>query len=571
VSPTSDLPVLLTRRDIARLLDVELKKLTWWVWALSERRRYDTFDIAKRDGSARTISAPIPPIKDIQRKLAAHLVRWYSPPTHVHGYVRGRDPRTNAYPHRRQEWVLRIDLTEFFPTIHFGRVRGLFLAPPFDFGPEAATLLAQICCHEHKLPQGAPTSPVISNMICRAMDREISRLAVRERCYFTRYADDLTFSTDRTSFPTSLAYLEGTKAQAGTALEAMITQGGFAINEDKTRLVRRSQRQRVTGLVVNRQLNVPRDYIRELRTLFYIWDRYGINDAEASLLRVRQPNQPPGVPVSPFLQAIQGKVQYVGSVKGWHDPVYVSLADRLALLDAGFSTIRSNQQARSRELSGGGTARELLVCTEGETDVMHLKAAMAYFHAHGDYQDLKLLFDEQSAFNSDSALVAHLRALPRTRPRIATVCLFDRDAPSTLRDIKLTQDDYRDCGSGVACAALVAPPFRRDPFCVELLFSDDDLRTRDSEGRRVYTRMEFNRQTGQHVTEQCAARNIERGTLIREDVYEFGTGRSLALTKSDFAELVQARQAPFVFDFEGFRPTFEMLRTVALTIEGQVV
>ena len=115
VSPTSQPPFLMTRGDVAQLLGVELNKLTWWTWALDERRRYRDFDVAKRNGEVRTISAPIPPIKDIQRKLAMHLTRWYSPPVHVHGYVSGRDPKTNARPHRRQEWVLRADLKEFFP------------------------------------------------------------------------------------------------------------------------------------------------------------------------------------------------------------------------------------------------------------------------------------------------------------------------------------------------------------------------------------------------------------------------------------------------------------------------
>ena len=243
-------------------------------------------------------------------------------------------------------------------------------------------MIAQICCHNHKLPQGAPTSPVISNMICRGMDRAISSLAARERCYFTRYADDLTFSTDRTTFPTSIAYQEGGKAYVGTDLRELIAQAGFSVNEEKTRLVRRSQRQRVTGLVINRQLNVPRDYVRELRTLLYIWERYGVKDAEASLIAAGQhANRPPGVPAVEFQEAMRGKVQYVGSVKGWHDQVYAGLADRLASLDSGFRRVRQRHEPQPRRQGRGRAVRDLHVCTEGETDVVHLRAAMAYFHA----------------------------------------------------------------------------------------------------------------------------------------------------------------------------------------------
>jgi RNA-directed DNA polymerase len=561
-------PVLLTRRDVAQLLGVELKKLTWWVWALDERKRYRDFALVKRNGGTRTISAPIRPIKDIQRKLAAHLLSWYTPPIQVHGYVSGRGPTTNARAHRRQEWVLRVDLAEFFPTIHFGRVRGLFLAPPFDFGPDAATFLAQICCHNRSLPQGAPTSPVISNMICRSMDRQIAQLAARERCYFTRYADDITFSTDRTVFPNSLAYIEGTKTYVGAALRELITESGFSVNNAKTRLVPRSQRQQVTGLVINKQLNVPRDYVRELRMLLYIWEHYGLADAEASLAASdKHINRPPNLSSVDFREVMQGKVQYVGGIKGWHDPVYIALIDRLASLDNRFRGVRQKRGlsvAKPRSFS-----RELYVCTEGRTDVIHLRAAMLYFHSRNEYTDLELLFDEESAFNSDVSLAKHMQDLPANFPSIATVCLFDRDNINLLKKLKLLQGKYKDCGNGVAGVALAAPAFRTEPFCIELLYHDEHLRTLDGAGRRIYVKGEFNTRTGQHLTESCSVKNINSNQLIRDDVYEFESGRPLALTKKDFAHLIDARLSPFVFDFDGFRPTIELLRIVAHEIEGK--
>jgi RNA-directed DNA polymerase len=212
-------PLLLTRGDVATFLEIDLGKLAWWTFALKDEKRYRRFEIVKRTGGMREIAAPLRPLKELQRRLEGHMEDWYSPSTHVKGYVRGRGPKPNAEPHRRQEWVLRVDLAAFFPSIHFGRVRGMFMAQPFDFGRDAATILAQMCCYRGTLPQGAPTSPVISNIICSSMDREIAKLAASERCYFTRYADDLTFSTDRTGFPANLAYTEGTKAvKAGREL-----------------------------------------------------------------------------------------------------------------------------------------------------------------------------------------------------------------------------------------------------------------------------------------------------------------------------------------------------------------
>ncbi len=153
-------PQLLSRADVADLLEVPLGRLTWWAWGLRGERRYRYFEIARRGGgSPRSILAPIKPLKDIQRRLADYLAAWYRPPPHVHGFVPGRSPGSNARAHKRQEWVLRIDLAGFFPSINFGRVRGLFLASPFYYPPDVAALLAQICCHENELPQGAPTSP----------------------------------------------------------------------------------------------------------------------------------------------------------------------------------------------------------------------------------------------------------------------------------------------------------------------------------------------------------------------------------------------------------------------------
>lgn len=567
-------PVLLTRRNAASMLGVELEKLTWWVWALEERRRYSRFEIERRNGGTRQIAAPIPPIKAIQRDFAALLASWYTPSPHVHGYAGGRSILTNAHPHVRQQWVLKLDLKEFFPSIHFGRVRGLFMAHPFEFSAEAATLLAQLCCYQKSLPQGAPTSPMVSNFICRAMDKELATLARRERCYFTRYADDITFSTDRTVFPAALAFLEGGRAEVGPEVAAIIDKAGFVVNPRKTRLVRRWQRQQVTGLVVNRFVNVSRAYVRDTRNLLYIWERYGQDAAESAYSRAHPaPNWPPGKPRPDFAEQVGGRVQHIGSVKGWTDPVYRYLADRLAALDDEFAAVRMRHVQRERPArrarSSRGSRIDLYVCTEGESDVLHLKAAVAHFHRNNEYRDLRLRLDSRSAYNSDKKLVAHLRGLPASQPSIATCCLFDRDNPELLRELGLEHSAFSDRGNGVFAAALVAPPGRAEPFCIELLYSDADLLCVDGEGRHVYRLDEFDPRTGQHRSEKCHLTELKSRTLIREDVFEFETRRSLALGKLAFAERVAKGEQPFAFDFAGFRPTIEMLISAAREVEGK--
>lgn len=153
-------PPLLTRDDVARYVGLPLREVLWWVWALREDRRYYEFEVERRSGAApRTISAPIKPLKDIQRALLPLFNAGYAPKPHVHGFVTGRGPMTNAKVHCGQRWLLKIDLKDFFPTVNFGRVRGVLLAHPFDYPPDVATLIAAICCHRNALPQGALNRP----------------------------------------------------------------------------------------------------------------------------------------------------------------------------------------------------------------------------------------------------------------------------------------------------------------------------------------------------------------------------------------------------------------------------
>src|SRR5258708_2835890 len=188
-------PDLLTRDQVATLFGLTPKQLTWWFYALRPSKRYQTFTIPRRRGKERReIQAPIKPIKDVQRTLAEILTATYEPSIHTHGFVPGRSPGSNAERHERQQWVLKVDLRDFFPSINFGRVRGLFFAYPFDYPPDVATMLAQICCHRNQLPQGAPTSPIISNFICRGLDHDLAQLAREERCHSTRHPSNLPSS-----------------------------------------------------------------------------------------------------------------------------------------------------------------------------------------------------------------------------------------------------------------------------------------------------------------------------------------------------------------------------------------
>ena len=187
-----------------------------------------------------------------------------------HGFKRKRSIVSNANKHRRKRYVFNVDLQDFFETINFGRVRGFFISDKnFALDPAVATVLAQIACHNNVLPQGSPCSPVISNLIGHVLDVALVKLASVSSCTYSRYADDLTFSTNERIFPASIAKREANppdKWEAGDQLRAIVTRAGFTINQNKTRMQYRNSRQEVTGLVVNSKVNIRSDYRRSVRS-----------------------------------------------------------------------------------------------------------------------------------------------------------------------------------------------------------------------------------------------------------------------------------------------------------------
>jgi RNA-directed DNA polymerase len=559
-------PRLVRRGDVADLLGVPARQLTWWIWALLPHRRYDRFEISRRNGGPpRVIHAPIKPLKDLQRGLAEILLDVYEPRVHVHGFVRGRSPTTNAQQHQRQHWILKFDLEDFFPSINFGRVRGLFMAYPFEYPGDVATTLAQLCCHRNELPQGAPTSPIVSNFICRSLDAELGRLARAERCRYTRYADDICISTSRTEFPSSLATIRsGGEVRLSEQLTALVRRQGFRINPEKTRLLRRSRRQRVTGLVVNRKANVPIEYVQSVRNLLYIWKRYGEAEAAEALVRHELPrNRPPAKGAVAFKPLVRGRVQYIGSVKGWSNPTYRKLALLLSTLDPEF---------HPRTLFFLETVQLVRIYTEGPTDPKHLAAALRFFHERGEFTNLEFEIPDDASADGDTKLLAKSEELAQSEQATPCVCVFDRDNDDIIpRAVGSTNTRVR--GVNVANAVIAPPEWRGHRVCTEMLYPDSDLRRRDDAGRRLYLSEEFDSLTGQHQDEDVHVPNPDRNRqakkLVREDVYRFGTRESVGLSKMAFADNVEAGIQNFEgMDFEGFRRTLEIVEEAVVRMVG---
>ena len=328
---------LRSTEDLAVLLDVSQDRLRWHSVRSNSDRRYRRFTIPKKGGGERVIFAPNPGLKLLQAKVNNVLQEVYRPRPSTFGFVRRRNVKMNAQRHVGQRWVFNIDLLDFFPSINFGRVRGMLINKPYELPESVATTLAQICCHGNGLPQGAPTSPVLSNMICRRLDYELQALAVKHRPIYTRYADDMTFSSKLPTFPEAIAQAEsiGGTAVEGQDLVAIIEDNGFAINPAKTRLQRYNRRQSVTGLVVNSKVNVPRAYVRGLRGMLHPWEKYGLAAAQRTYEQrhFRQEARVPVAPTPKLSEVIWGKIAYLGLIRGKGDLLYIRYKEWFGTLD----------------------------------------------------------------------------------------------------------------------------------------------------------------------------------------------------------------------------------------------
>lgn len=269
---------MVSREDVATFLKITPSFLRFILYGKKERKHYRRFQIPKRTGGFRHISAPPQNLSILQRKVANILLELHKPKPSAHGFLRTKSIATNASAHAQQRHVFNVDLKDFFPTIHFGRFKALLLKKPFSLGPEAALTIAQICFEDSGLlPQGAPSSPIVSNIVARQLDDVNQRLAKRHRCIYTRYADDLTFSTSQHSFPQQIARIDPDtkRITIGDELLRNIEKAGFVPNLRKVRLQTGPRRREVTGLTVDEIPNVLRRYVREIDSVLHNWSKFG--------------------------------------------------------------------------------------------------------------------------------------------------------------------------------------------------------------------------------------------------------------------------------------------------------
>ena len=262
----NELPPIDKPGELAKLLGLSIPQVRWLAYHRDAATyiHYQRFTIPKRDGTDREIWAPNPMLKDAQRWILANVVEKLLVHGAAHGFLPGRSIATNAAVHVDSHIIMKMDLRNFFPTVTFRRVKGVFRKA--GYREQIATLLGMICTEAPRevvqqngkeyfvslgprsLPQGAPTSPGLTNAICLKLDGRLAGLAKKYGWRYTRYADDLTFSLPRSARDaktrTHLASLQG-------CVRKIVSAEGFVVHPNKTRVIRSGSSQRVTGMVIN--------------------------------------------------------------------------------------------------------------------------------------------------------------------------------------------------------------------------------------------------------------------------------------------------------------------------------
>ncbi len=311
---------------------IQLKALTYFANPSLCKQRYHSFTIKKKSGSDRTINAPAIGLKSILRSLNT-ILQCISEPHHAAtGFVPGKSIVDNAKLHLNQNYVYNIDLKDFFHSFDRNRVKVGLMKPPFNLreGKEPlAFLIACLCTHPIKiddtekvvLPQGSPTSPTLTNILCTTLDRRLNGLAKFHNAKYSRYADDITFSSPHNIYKNE---------DFITELKRIIEEDQkLAINQSKTRLQKKQYRQATTGLTVNEKVNVTRRYVKQVRMYLFYWEKYGYHKANQIFRRDYASDKGHVKNLNASLSnVLQGKLDFLSMVKGEEDRTYGSLKNR---------------------------------------------------------------------------------------------------------------------------------------------------------------------------------------------------------------------------------------------------
>lgn len=346
-----------SRNELADFLGIARSRLSYVLYIKRTDNYYKQFEIAKKGGGTRHICASFGSLKDIQKRIAyalwEHELGEFGASTRKanisHAFEKDKSIITNARIHRGKRVVIGLDLVDFFGSFHFGRVMGFFEKNRhFALPHEVAVVLAQLVCFDGRLPQGAPSSPIITNLVCKILDMRLLSIAREHRVDYTRYADDLTFSTNSKEFVEKVPDFIGKVTRE-------IEGCGFIVSPKKTRIMMRSNRQEVTGLVVNEKLAVPSSYYKLTRAMAYNQYKNGeffLDGQKGSLA------------------SLEGRFSFIDQLRrqGCTTGGNKFSANRLSGREAQFGAFLFYRYFYAAELP--------VIVTEGKTDVRYIKAAL---------------------------------------------------------------------------------------------------------------------------------------------------------------------------------------------------
>lgn len=323
--------------DLVSIINYTLTKVFSFVGITKENilfntnpsnQRYRSFTIKKKTGGERVINAPKLLLVRTQKALSAIFTICMEIHPKAMGFTEGKSVVTNAQLHTGKNYVYNIDLKDFFHSFKKWQIKRIFTQTSFQLPEEIANYLASLCVHtididgkkEQVLPQGAPTSPILTNILCKKMDIALDKLAKKYKATYSRYADDITFSSNKSVFNNPIFLQE---------LEAIIHKNKLQINPKKTRLQKKTNRQEVTGITVNEKLNTTRKYVKQIRMWIYLIEKYGVEKAE-TIFRKDYIKEKGHIKCNknPMFSVIGGKLLYLKMVKSQEDSTYQKLAQR---------------------------------------------------------------------------------------------------------------------------------------------------------------------------------------------------------------------------------------------------
>jgi RNA-directed DNA polymerase len=353
----------------------EIKQLNYYSNSNINKNRYTTFEILKKSGTERTIHAPKKGLKTIQKCINLILQAIYEPHNAATGFVPNKSIVDNAKIHVGSNYVYNIDLKDFFPSIDQARVWAMLQQKPFELNKKnerliLSNIIAALTCTEMEverlnengaweivkrnvLPQGAPTSPTITNIICQRLDIRLSGVAKRFGLKYSRYADDITFSSMHNVYANKNGVTEkifDNNTTFTNEVERIINEQNFAIKSSKTRLQKRGYRQEVTGIIVNEKANVQQKYVKELRMWLYLWEKYGKEKANAYFEEKYIKDKGHTKKLPPEMQnVLAGKLEYLAMVKGRENLTYKKLKQRYEKLNENNNFINKILDAWEKE------------------------------------------------------------------------------------------------------------------------------------------------------------------------------------------------------------------------------